>query len=134
MTGGHNQEGTWMHFNQRLPLLHDSFLKHLVSDTALCTHQEGLIKLKGAWELPLQLVNTVQPLQEDRAALVHVLRVLSVAAAVGKLVAEVEPIGLQQNLEALHKDVARSLTRWNDSVLSFSLKSEHNFFTVSILS
>lgn len=72
-----------------------------------CTHQEGLIKLKGAWELPLQLMNTVQPLQEDRTALVQVLRVFSVAAAVSKLMAEVQPIGLHQNLEALHEDITR---------------------------
>lgn len=73
-----------------------------------CTHQEGFIKLKGAWELPLQLVNTVKPLQEDGAALVQVLRVFSVAAAVSKLMAKVQPIGLHQNLEALHEDVTTS--------------------------
>lgn len=65
------------------------------------THQEGFIKLEGAGELSLQLVNTVQPLQEDGAALVQVLRVLPVAAAVRELVAEVQPLRLYQNLEAL---------------------------------
>lgn len=59
-----------------------------------CTHQEGLIKLKGAWELPLQLMNTVQPLQEDGAALVQVLRVFSMAASVSKLMAKVQPLSL----------------------------------------
>jgi len=74
-----------------------------VSDlkNATCTYQEGLIKLKGARELPLQLMYTVQPLQEDRAALVKVLRVLSVATAVGKLMSKVQPFCLHQNLETL---------------------------------
>lgn len=67
-----------------------------------CTHQEGLVELKGARKLPLQLVDAVQPLQEDGAALVQVLRVFSVAATVAEFVAKVKPIGLHQNLEALH--------------------------------
>lgn len=81
--------------------------------TTLCTHQEGLVKLKGAWKLSLQLVNTVQPLQEDGAALVHVLRVFSVAAAVCKFMAKVQPLCLHQNLETLRKDVTRSQTQLN---------------------
>lgn len=36
-------------------------------------YQKGLVELKGAGKLPLQLVHTVQPLQEDGTALVHVL-------------------------------------------------------------
>lgn len=66
------------------------------------THQEGLVEFKGAGKLPLQLVNTVQPLQEDRAALVQVLRVLPVTAAVSKLVPKVQPLRLHQDLEALN--------------------------------
>lgn len=64
-------------------------------------HQEGLVELEGAGELALQLVNTVQPLQEDWAALVQVLRVLAVSAAVGKLVAKVQPLCFHQHLKAL---------------------------------
>ncbi|KAF3850661.1 hypothetical protein F7725_012433 [Dissostichus mawsoni] len=71
------------------------------------TLQEGLVELEGAGELPLQLVDAVEPLQEHGAALVHVLRVLSVAAAVRKLMAEVQPVGLHQNLEALQEDGTR---------------------------
>ncbi|KAF3850652.1 hypothetical protein F7725_012424 [Dissostichus mawsoni] len=71
------------------------------------TLQEGLVELEGAGELPLQLVDAVEPLQEHGAALVHVLRVLSVAAAVRKLMTEVQPVGLHQNLEALQEDGTR---------------------------
>lgn len=72
------------------------------------THQEGLVELEGAGELPLQLVDTVQPLQEDRATLVQVLRVLSVSTPVCELMAKVQPLGLHQNLEALSEDVITS--------------------------
>lgn len=65
------------------------------------SHQEGLVELEGAGELPLQLVNAVQPLQEDRAALVQVVRLLAVATAVRELVAEVQPLSLHQHLETL---------------------------------
>lgn len=54
------------------------------------------------------MVDTVQPLQEDRAALVQVLRVLSMATPVGELMAKVQPLGLHQNLEALSEDVITS--------------------------
>lgn len=67
----------------------------------LFAHQKGLVELEGAGELPLQLVHAVQPLQEDGAALVQVVRLLAVAAAVGELVAEVQPLCLHQHLKAL---------------------------------
>lgn len=67
------------------------------------THQEGLVEFKGTRELPLQLMDTVQPLQEDGTALVQVLRVLPVAAAVRKLVSKLQPLRLHQHLEALDK-------------------------------
>ena len=66
------------------------------------TDQESLVELEGAGELSLQLVNTVQPLKKDRAALVQVLRVLPVTTAVGELMTEVQPLSLHQNLKTLH--------------------------------
>lgn len=69
--------------------------------TTLCTHQEGLVKLKGAWKLSLQLVNTVQPLQEHGTLLAHIVSVLLVATAVPKLMTIVQPISLYEHLETL---------------------------------
>lgn len=65
------------------------------------THQEGLVELKQAGELFEQLVNAVQPLEEDGTLLAHVVGVLLVAAAVAKLVPEVQPISLDEHLETL---------------------------------
>ena len=56
----------------------------------------------------MQLVHAVQPLQKDGAALVHVVRLLAVAAAVAELVAEVQPLRLHQHLEALPMGAART--------------------------
>lgn len=104
------------------------------------THQEGLIELEGARELPLQLMNAVQPLQEDRATLVQVLRVFSVAASVGELVAKVQPLRLHQNLEALkrrrRKIVKNRSSKRNYNALtqaSFALRSNPLCFTNPIL-
>lgn len=69
------------------------------SNTA--THQEGLIELKQAGELFEQLVNAVQPLKEDGTLLAHVVCIFLVAAAVAKLVAEVQPVSLDKHLETL---------------------------------
>lgn len=65
------------------------------------THQEGLVELKQTGELFEQLVNAVQPLEEDGTLLAHVVGVLLVAAAVAKLVAKVQPVSLDKHLEAL---------------------------------
>lgn len=65
------------------------------------THQQGLVELKQAGELFEQLVDAVQPLEEDGTLLAHVVCVLLVAAAVAKLVAEVQPVGLYKHLETL---------------------------------
>lgn len=73
------------------------------------THQQGLVELKQAGELFEQLVHAVQPLEEDRTLLAHVVGVLLVAAAVAKLVAEVQPVGLYKQLETLW------ITRWRCS-------------------
>lgn len=65
------------------------------------THQEGLVELKQAGELFEQLVNTVQPLQEDGTLLAHIIRVLLVATAIPKLVAVVQPVDLHKHLKTL---------------------------------
>lgn len=66
-----------------------------------CTHQEGLVELKQAGKLFKQLVNTVQPLQEDRTLLAHVVSVLLVAAAVPEFMTVVQPLSLYKHLETL---------------------------------
>lgn len=65
------------------------------------THQEGLVELKQAGELFEQLVDAVQPLQEDRTLLAHIVRALLVATAVPELMTEVQPLRLHQHLETL---------------------------------
>lgn len=68
------------------------------------THQEGLVEFEGTRELPLQLMNTVQPLQEDRTPLIQVLRIFAMATPVSKFMAKFQPLRLHYNLEALCKD------------------------------
>jgi hypothetical protein len=68
------------------------------------THQKGLVELKQAGELLDELVHTVQPLQEHRALLADVVRVLLVAAAVPELMAVVQPLRLHQHLEPLRRE------------------------------
>ena len=65
------------------------------------TDQVGHVELEVAGELLCQLVDAVQPLQEDGAALVGVLCADGVPTPVAELVAKVEPLPLQQRLEAL---------------------------------
>lgn len=65
------------------------------------THQEGLVELKQAGELFEQLVNTVQPLQEDGTLLAHIVSILLVATAVPKLMTVVQPVNLYKHLETL---------------------------------
>ena len=65
------------------------------------TYQEGLVKLEQAGKLLEQLVDRVEPLQEHGALLVLVLCVLLVAAAVPKLVPEIQPVRFHQHLETL---------------------------------
>lgn len=65
------------------------------------THQEGLVELKQAGELFEQLVNAVQPLQEDRTLLAHIVSILLVATAVPKLMTVVQPVNLYKHLETL---------------------------------
>ena len=65
------------------------------------THQEGLVELKQAGELFEQLVDGVQPLQEDGTLLAHVICVLLVAAAVPELMTVVQPLSLYKHLETL---------------------------------
>ena len=72
------------------------------------TYQEGLVKLKQAGKLLEQLVDGVEPLQENGALLVLVLCVLLVAAAVSKLVPEIQPVRFHQHLETLQP-------RWGSS-------------------
>lgn len=67
----------------------------------MTTHQEGLVELKQAGELFEQLVNTVQPLQEDGTLLAHIVSILLVATAVPKLMAIVQPLSLYKHLETL---------------------------------
>lgn len=70
-------------------------------DISASTHQKGLIKLKQTGELFEQLVNTVQPLQEDGTLLAHIVGVLVVATAIPKLMTIVQPLGLYKHLETL---------------------------------
>lgn len=72
------------------------------------THKECFVKLERAGELPLELMDAVQPLQKHRAALIEVIRILTMATAIGKLVAEIQPLHLHQHLETLHKHKYRS--------------------------
>lgn len=65
------------------------------------THQEGLVELKQAGELLEQLVNTVQPLQEDGTLLAHIGCVLLVTTPVPKLMTIIQPVGLHKHLEPL---------------------------------
>lgn len=60
--------------------------------------QEALIELKVARELFEQLMNAVQPLQEDGAVLVR----LEEGASQSKLVAKGQPLTLNQELESLN--------------------------------
>ncbi len=71
------------------------------------THQESLVELKQAGELFEQLVNTVQPLEEDGTLLAHIVSVLLVATAVPKLMTKVKPIRLYKHLETLWKMVRK---------------------------
>ena len=66
--------------------------------STLTSHQEALIELKVAGELFEQLVDAVQPLQEDRAVLVWVEE----GATQSKLMAKGQPLTLNQELETLH--------------------------------
>lgn len=66
-------------------------------------YQEGLVELKQAGELFEQLVDTVQPLQEDGALLAHIIRVLLVAAAIPELVTVVQPVDLDKHLKPLER-------------------------------
>lgn len=67
----------------------------------MTTHQKGLVELKQAGELFQQLVNTVQPLQEDRTLLAHIVSILLVATAVPELMTIVQPFCLHKHLETL---------------------------------
>lgn len=69
----------------------------------LYTHKECFVELERAGELPLELMDAVEPLQEHRAALVQVVRILAVATAVSKLVAKIQPLCLHEHLETLWK-------------------------------
>jgi hypothetical protein len=54
--------------------------------------QVGLVELKGGRELLGDLVDAVEPLEEDGAALVDVVEVGGVAVALAELVAVEEPV------------------------------------------
>lgn len=84
------------------------------------THQEGLVELKQAGELFEQLVNAVEPLQEDGTLLAHIVGVLLVATAVPELMTVVQPISLHKHLETLRT------TRW--SVISLLSNSTPDAF------
>lgn len=56
--------------------------------------QKDLVELESGGELARDLIDTVEPLQEDRTPLVEVVVVGSVAVALRELVAEHEPVDL----------------------------------------
>lgn len=76
------------------------FIRHREVEKG-ATHQEGLVELEQAGELFEQLVNTVQPLQEDGTLLAHVVCVLLVATSVSELMTKVQPFSLHKHLEPL---------------------------------
>lgn len=83
------------------------------------THQESFIKLKQAGELFEQLVNAVQPLQEDGTLLAHVIHVLLVAAPVPEFMAKVQPLCLHKHLKTLLiKKLIKRLSNRDNSLLS----------------
>ena len=77
---------------------HSPLIVFPLPPSTLTSHQEALIELKVAGELFEQLVDAVQPLQEDRAVLVLVEE----GATQSKLMAKGQPLTLNQELETLH--------------------------------
>lgn len=69
--------------------------------------QEAQVEFKVARELKEELVNAVQPLQEDGTTLVEVGRSHGVTASVSHLVAKVEPFPFNKNLKSLDGSVVR---------------------------
>lgn len=65
------------------------------------TDQVGLVELEAAGILQHQLVDAMQPLEEHGRALVGILATERVAAAITKLVTEVQPLALDQRAETL---------------------------------
>lgn len=85
-----------------LKLFCDFFwLCNLYSKKIQATYQEGLVELKQTGELFEQLVNTVQPLKEDRTLLAYVVRVFLMSTAIPKFMPKVQPLGLNKQLESL---------------------------------
>ena len=64
-------------------------------------YQEVEVELEVAGELQQQLVDTVQPLEEDRAALVGVQAGRVLPATIAEPVAKPQPLSLHQYLEPL---------------------------------
>lgn len=62
--------------------------------TGFRSYQECFVKLKQAGELLEQLMNRIEPLEEHRTLLILVLCILLVAAAISKLVSEIQPVRL----------------------------------------
>ena len=65
-------------------------------------YQEVVVELKVRGELEEQLVNAVQPLEEDGAALVDVGACRVLPAAIAEPVTKPQPLSLHQHLEPLH--------------------------------
>lgn len=61
-------------------------------------------------------MDAVEPLQEDRALLVHVLSVFAVTAAVRKLMAEIQPLRFHQHLETLPRLKKHGSKSGNDRI------------------
>lgn len=64
------------------------------------TYQERLIELEIAGILSNELVNAIEPLHKDRTPLLVVHRLIQ-AAPIGKLVPEMDPLSLNEDLETL---------------------------------
>ena len=71
----------------------------------MIAYEECFVELELRRELVGELVDAVEPLEEDGAALVAVGGAEAVAAPVGKLVAKVEPLALHQRAETLGQNV-----------------------------
>ena len=77
-------------------------MKNSRTGNRLTVYQKVIVKLKVAGKLPDELMNTVEPLKEDGTALVQVDVQSGATTAIGKLVAKLEPLALNQHLETVN--------------------------------
>ena len=64
-------------------------------------YQERFVELERTRELSKQLMYTVEPLQEDGTAFVHIICCCALSTTIGELVSKLQPLLLHQNTETL---------------------------------